>query len=194
MRDAGVSVVSSYVFWGLFEPRAGEFDFTGPNDIRRVAELCAKLGLPFAPRIGPFNNSEYLLSGLTPWLCGMPLVERSNNASIRPDQEGEADWSEAEHLRGVPNEYEHEEAEPAGPAVRDEVGADACGEQVRGDQKHGRDAPLEAAAGPDQVEQDVGRHVAPQKVAGADACRPEQLQHDQASHQTCFSVEEAEHR
>ena len=79
MRDAGVSVVSSYVFWGLVEPRADEFDFTGPNDIRRVAELCAGLGLLFAPRIGPFNNSEYLLGGLPPWLYGLPLVERSND-------------------------------------------------------------------------------------------------------------------
>ncbi|MCC2031506.1 beta-galactosidase [Microbacterium allomyrinae] len=79
MRDGGCSVVSSYVFWGLVEPRAGEFDFTGPNDIRRVAELCAELGLLFAPRIGPFNNSEYLLGGLPPWLYGMPLVERSND-------------------------------------------------------------------------------------------------------------------
>ncbi|MFF2327099.1 MULTISPECIES: beta-galactosidase [unclassified Streptomyces] len=79
LRDAGVSVVSSYVFWGLVEPRAGEFDFTGHNDIRRFAELCAELGMLFAPRIGPFNNSEYLLGGLPPWLYGMPLVERSND-------------------------------------------------------------------------------------------------------------------
>ena len=79
MRDSGCSVVSSYIFWGLVEPRAGEFDFTGPNDIRRVAELCAELGLLFAPRIGPFDNSEYLLGGLPPWLYGLPLVERSND-------------------------------------------------------------------------------------------------------------------
>ncbi|MFD4960417.1 beta-galactosidase [Microbacterium sp. NPDC058389] len=79
MRDAGCTIVSSYLFWGLVEPRAGEFDFTGANDIRRFAELCAELGLLFAPRIGPFDNSEYLLGGLPPWLYGMPLVERSND-------------------------------------------------------------------------------------------------------------------
>ncbi len=79
LRDGGCSVVSSYVMWGLVEPRAGEFDFSGANDIRRVAELCRELGLLFAPRIGPFNNSEYLLGGLPPWLYGMPLVERSND-------------------------------------------------------------------------------------------------------------------
>ncbi len=79
MRDAGCTVVSSYLFWGLVEPRAGEFDFTGSNDISRFAELCAELGLLFAPRIGPFDNSEYLLGGLPPWLYGMPLVERSND-------------------------------------------------------------------------------------------------------------------
>jgi len=79
LRDGGITVVSSYVMWGLNEPRAGEFDFTGANDIRRVAELCAEIGLLFAPRIGPFNNSEYLLGGMPPWLYGLPLVERSND-------------------------------------------------------------------------------------------------------------------
>lgn len=79
IRDAGCTTVSSYVFWGLIEPEPGRFDFSGANDIRRFAEICASFGLSFLPRIGPFNNSEYLVGGLPPWLFGMPVVERSND-------------------------------------------------------------------------------------------------------------------
>ncbi|GAA0431887.1 beta-galactosidase [Leifsonia naganoensis] len=79
LRDGGCSVVSSYVFWGQVEPRAGEFDFTGSNDVRRFAQVCADEGMLFAPRVGPFNNSEFLLGGLPPWLYGMPLTERSDD-------------------------------------------------------------------------------------------------------------------
>ncbi|MEL7977530.1 beta-galactosidase [Isoptericola sp. F-RaC21] len=79
LRDAGCTAVSSYVFWGLVEPEPGRFDFTGPNDVRRFAQICADLGMLFLPRIGPFNNSEYLVGGLPPWLFGMGVVERSND-------------------------------------------------------------------------------------------------------------------
>lgn len=79
LRDAGCTMVSSYVFWGLVEPEPGRFDFSGSNDIRRFAQICAEYGLAFSPRIGPFNNSEYLVGGLPPWLFGKPVVERSDD-------------------------------------------------------------------------------------------------------------------
>jgi beta-galactosidase len=79
LRDGGCTIVSSYVFWSLVEQRPGSFDFTGANDIRRFADLCAEEGMLFAPRIGPFNNSEFLVGGLPPWLFGMPVVERSDD-------------------------------------------------------------------------------------------------------------------
>ncbi|MFF4083814.1 beta-galactosidase [Streptomyces sp. NPDC001777] len=79
LRSAGCTMVSSYVFWNLVEPRPGEFDFTGGNDVRRFAELCHRHGMLFSPRIGPYNNAEFSVGGLPPWLYGMPLTERSND-------------------------------------------------------------------------------------------------------------------
>jgi len=79
LRDAGCTTVSSYVFWGLVEPEPGRFDFSGANDIGRFARICAGFGMTFIPRIGPFNNSEFLAGGLPPWLFGKPVVERSND-------------------------------------------------------------------------------------------------------------------
>lgn len=81
LRDAGCTTVSSYVFWSLVEPEPGRFDFSGANDIRRFAQICADFGMTFVPRIGPFNNSEFLVGGLPAWLFGMPVVERSNDAA-----------------------------------------------------------------------------------------------------------------
>lgn len=79
LKSAGCTAVSSYVFWNLVEPRPGEFDFTGGNDVRRFAELCHRYGLLFSPRIGPYNNAEFSVGGLPPWLYGMPLTERSDD-------------------------------------------------------------------------------------------------------------------
>ncbi|MFC8084224.1 beta-galactosidase [Streptomyces sp. NPDC057340] len=79
LKSAGCTTVSSYVFWNLVEPRPGEFDFTGGNDVRRFAGLCHRHGLLFSPRIGPYNNAEFSVGGLPPWLYGMPLTERSND-------------------------------------------------------------------------------------------------------------------
>lgn len=90
-----------------------------------------------------------------------------------PDQEDETDGSHDEDFQGVPAEQEHQEVEPAGAAVGDEVGADARCEQVGRGQEHRWDAPAQAVAGADRIEQDVGGHAAPQEVAGVDARRPE---------------------
>ena len=79
MKAAGLNGISFYVFWSQIEPRPGEFDFDGNNDLRRFVELCAKHGMYVWLRIGPFNNSEFMLGGLPAWLYGMPLTERSNH-------------------------------------------------------------------------------------------------------------------
>ncbi|NIK61552.1 beta-galactosidase [Kribbella shirazensis] len=79
LKAAGCTMVSSYWFWNLVEPTPGTFDFTGANDIAAFARLCAEEDVWLQARIGPFNNAEFLLGGLPPWLYGMPLVERSND-------------------------------------------------------------------------------------------------------------------
>ena len=79
MKAAGLNGISAYVFWNQIEPRPGDFNFTGSNDIRRFVELCAKHGMYVWLRVGPFCNAEMLTGGLPPWLYGMPLTERSNH-------------------------------------------------------------------------------------------------------------------
>ena len=79
IKAGGINTISFYVFWSLIEPYPGEFNFSGNNDIRYFIELCQKYGLKAIPRIGPYNNSEFLIGGLPPWIYGMPYRERSND-------------------------------------------------------------------------------------------------------------------
>jgi hypothetical protein len=79
MKAAGLNAVSSYIFWSQLEPRPGEFDFSGQKNVRRFGELCAKHGMYWLIRPGPYCNSEFLLGGLPAWLYGKPLVERSDD-------------------------------------------------------------------------------------------------------------------
>jgi len=79
IKAGGINTISFYVFWSLIEEVPGKFDFTGNNDIRTFLQLCKKHNLKAVPRIGPFNNSEFLAGGLPPWIYGMPYTERSND-------------------------------------------------------------------------------------------------------------------
>lgn len=79
IKAGGINTISFYVFWSLMEAYPGKFDFSGNNNIRYFLELCKKHGLKAIPRIGPYNNSEFLAGGLPPWIYGMPYTERSND-------------------------------------------------------------------------------------------------------------------
>jgi len=79
MKAAGLNTISSCIFWTLFEPEPGKFNFSGRNNIRYFAELCKKHNMNILLRPGPFNNAEMLIGGLPVWFYGKPFSERSNN-------------------------------------------------------------------------------------------------------------------
>ena len=102
-----------------------------------------------------------------------------------PSEQDDADGAHDEELQGVPDEQDHEDIQPSGSAVFDEVGADARSEEVGAGEEHRGDTPLEASPGADCVEESVRRHVAAQEIAGVDACCPEQSDHNVGlSHRT----------
>ena len=79
MKAAGVDIVAAYVIWIHHEEVEGEWDWTGQRDLRRFAQLCAKHGMLFYPRIGPWVHAEVRNGGLPDWLLVKVPKVRSND-------------------------------------------------------------------------------------------------------------------
>jgi len=69
MKEGGIDVVASYVFWIHHEEEKGVFDFSGNRDIRRFIQLCHQQGMEFCLRIGPWAHGECRNGGFPDWLC-----------------------------------------------------------------------------------------------------------------------------
>ncbi len=68
MKAGGVDIVASYVIWIYHEEVEGKFDWTGQRNLRHFVELCAKHGLLFYARIGPWAHGENRNGGFPDWL------------------------------------------------------------------------------------------------------------------------------
>lgn len=79
MKLGGVNIVSSYVFWIHHEEIQGQFRWDGDRDLRAFVELCARHGLLFIARVGPFCHGECRNGGLPDWLYGRTMELRSND-------------------------------------------------------------------------------------------------------------------
>ncbi|MEU6143782.1 beta-galactosidase [Streptomyces sp. NPDC047081] len=88
MEAAGVTAVASYIVWIHHEETEGRIRFDGDLDLRRFAELCARHGLDFIPRIGPWCHAEVRGGGLPDWLLARDCVPRTDDPAyleaVRP--------------------------------------------------------------------------------------------------------------
>ncbi|XP_011031110.1 PREDICTED: beta-galactosidase 6 isoform X1 [Populus euphratica] len=83
-REGGVDVIQTYVFWNLHEPKPGEYDFSGRNDLVRFIKEIQAQGLYVCLRIGPFIESEWTYGGFPFWLHDVPdIVYRSDNEPFK---------------------------------------------------------------------------------------------------------------
>jgi hypothetical protein len=78
MKASGVNVISTYIFWIHHEEIEGQFDWSGRRNLRKFAELCAKHGMLFYPRIGPWAHGEVRNGGLPDWVLNKSAI-RSND-------------------------------------------------------------------------------------------------------------------
>lgn len=100
MQAGGITVVAAYVIWIHHEEHEGRIRFDGDRDLRHFAELCARHGLDFVPRIGPWCHAEVRNGGLPDWVLGLDCVPRTDDpAYLAPVQR----WFTAvgEQLRGL---------------------------------------------------------------------------------------------
>ncbi|MGW0843789.1 beta-galactosidase [Streptomyces sp. NPDC002787] len=79
MQAGGVTVVASYVIWIHHEETECRIRFDGDRDLRRFAELCARHGLDFIPRIGPWVHAEVRNGGLPDWVLARTDAPRTDD-------------------------------------------------------------------------------------------------------------------
>ena len=63
-KALGMNTVCLYTFWNSHEPKEGQFDFTGQNDLREFVKLCQENGLKVILRPGPYVCAEWEMGGL----------------------------------------------------------------------------------------------------------------------------------
>uniref|UniRef100_A0A1B6HET1 Beta-galactosidase n=2 Tax=Homalodisca liturata TaxID=320908 RepID=A0A1B6HET1_9HEMI len=83
LRAAGLNVVSTYIEWSRHEPRRGQYDFTGDNDIEHFIKLAEQEGLLVILRPGPYICAERDLGGYPPWILheNLKMILRTNDSS-----------------------------------------------------------------------------------------------------------------
>jgi hypothetical protein len=83
MKAAGVSIVSTYIFWNHHEEVEGRFDWTGDRDLRRFVTLCGRLGLKVMIRPGPWVHSEARFGGIPDWVVHAATVRSNDPVYLR---------------------------------------------------------------------------------------------------------------
>lgn len=68
VRALGCNTVCAYLFWNQHEPREGEFDFRGQNDVAEYVRLAQEVGLHVILRPGPYSCAEWEFGGFPWWL------------------------------------------------------------------------------------------------------------------------------
>lgn len=71
-RHAGLNTIETPVVWARHEPRPGQFDFAGENDLRSFVKMVGEAGMHCILRPGPYVGSGFDLGGLPPWLTSLP--------------------------------------------------------------------------------------------------------------------------
>ncbi|CAG7871522.1 unnamed protein product [Brassica rapa] len=83
-KEGGIEVIDTYVFWNLHEPKLGQYDFNGRNDLVKFIKEIRSQGLYVCLRIGPFIEAEWNYGGLPFWLRDVPgMVYRTDNEPFK---------------------------------------------------------------------------------------------------------------
>ena len=68
MKDGGVTIIATYVFWNHIEEEEGIFRWDGQRDLRAFLNVCQQEGMPVVLRMGPWCHGEVRNGGLPEWL------------------------------------------------------------------------------------------------------------------------------
>ena len=80
MRDGGINIIATYVFWMHHEEIEGQFDWTGQRNLRDFITLCKEMNFKLVLRIGPWCHGEVRNGGFPNWLATSGMRLRQNDA------------------------------------------------------------------------------------------------------------------
>jgi len=122
-RLMGLNTIETYVAWNAHEPRRGEWDATGANDLGRFLDLVATEGMDAIVRPGPYICAEWHNGGLPVWLT---RDERIRLRSSDPAYLAEADA----YLRRVYEIIAPRQTDRGGPVVLVQIENGAYGDDA----------------------------------------------------------------
>jgi beta-galactosidase len=73
-RAMGLNAITTYVYWNLVEPKPGQFDFDGDNDVAAFVREAQQEGLDVILRPGPYVCAEWEAGGFPAWLFADPYL------------------------------------------------------------------------------------------------------------------------
>ena len=82
MKDGGVTLIATYVFWNHIEQNEGKFDWSGQRNLRKFLEVCKEEGMPVVLRVGPFCHGEARNGGIPDWIFDNGIKSRSEDPAF----------------------------------------------------------------------------------------------------------------
>ena len=79
MKEGGVTMIATYVFWNHVEEEEGIFRWDSQRDLRRFLEICRDEDVPVVLRLGPFCHGEVRNGGIPDWLFSKGCKMRDRN-------------------------------------------------------------------------------------------------------------------
>ena len=83
MKEGGVTIIATYVFWSHVEEQEGIFRWDGQRSLRQFLEVCKQEEMPVVLRLGPFCHGEVRNGGIPDWMFGPPSGEGSEAKPIK---------------------------------------------------------------------------------------------------------------
>ena len=79
MKEGGVTMIATYVFWNHVEEEEGIFRWDGQRNLRHFLEICSKEQMPVILRMGPFCHGEVRNGGIPDWMFEKDCKLRDRN-------------------------------------------------------------------------------------------------------------------
>ena len=80
MKEGGVTIIATYVFWNHIEEEEGIFRWDGQRSLRDFLEVCKRQEMPVVLRLGPFCPGEVRNGGIPDWVFQKGCRLREQNA------------------------------------------------------------------------------------------------------------------